>query len=526
MAVLDFPATPSEGDKYVAENGVVYTWTLIQGVGYWSGVNSNDTALDGKYLKLDTSNGPLTGNLGLPGGGGDADALQKQEIVALISTDISAADVIDDATYLKLDASNGPVTGALDVNGLLTADAGVTLTGGFVRADGDKTGTVRSFLSSGQIDQDTTEARLFYSNIGYTGTGTIPSVYHFQAQPNRPTSTLTITEQMGFYAGTNLIADTITNAYGFYGELDTGAGNNYNFYAVGTAPNFFEGDILTAGSFSNKLPQNANNTVLCVNTQANHAGQDVTTTVNFAVGRPENVTGNRQNLVGYEVNSSFGADYTDGSRAAYGFSSNLPSASNGLTYNFYASGSAPNYFNGKTTVDNNFTVGTTAINPVTAPSAGCAIRSGGTLLTNVQGSDSPHQFRRDTDGKLIRFHNNSTSDVGSISVTAAATSYNESSDYRLKSNIQPLSSTVDLVKQLKPCSFDINGINRRGFIAHEVQEVEPIAVTGEKDAVDEEGNPDYQSVDASKLIPLLTKALQEALTEIDALKARVAALES
>ncbi len=59
MAVLDFPANPTEGDKYTAENGVVYTWTLVQGVGYWSAASSESDT----YLKLDATNGPITGPL-------------------------------------------------------------------------------------------------------------------------------------------------------------------------------------------------------------------------------------------------------------------------------------------------------------------------------------------------------------------------------------------------------------------------------------------------------------------------------
>jgi hypothetical protein len=116
---------------------------------------------------------------------------------------------------------------------------------------------------------------------------------------------------------------------------------------------------------------------------------------------------------------------------------------------------------------------------------------------------------------------------GSISVDAAGVNFNQTSDYRLKSNVVDLPAASEVVKTLQPRSYSIGGLdNVSGFIAHELQAVVPRAVTGTKDAVDEEGNPNYQSVDQTKLIPLLTKALQEALTEIDTLKARVTALES
>jgi hypothetical protein len=65
-----------------------------------------------------------------------------------------------------------------------------------------------------------------------------------------------------------------------------------------------------------------------------------------------------------------------------------------------------------------------------------------------------------------------------------------------------------------------------GFLAHEVQDIVPDAVTGTKDAVDADGNPEYQGIDQSKLVPLLTAALQEALTKIDQLETRIVALEA
>ena len=65
-----------------------------------------------------------------------------------------------------------------------------------------------------------------------------------------------------------------------------------------------------------------------------------------------------------------------------------------------------------------------------------------------------------------------------------------------------------------------------GFLAHEVQTVVPEAITGEKDAVDSDNNPVYQGIDQSKLVPLLTAALQEAVAKIEVLETKVAALEA
>ena len=119
--------------------------------------------------------------------------------------------------------------------------------------------------------------------------------------------------------------------------------------------------------------------------------------------------------------------------------------------------------------------------------------------------------------------------VGNINVTSTATAYVTSSDYRLKENVQVLSNAISRLQQLKPSRFNFLVEPDKtfdGFLAHEVQSVVPEAISGEKDAVDDDGNPIYQGIDQSKLVPLLTAALQEAIGEIESLKARVAALES
>jgi hypothetical protein len=147
----------------------------------------------------------------------------------------------------------------------------------------------------------------------------------------------------------------------------------------------------------------------------------------------------------------------------------------------------------------------------------------------VARSDSPAaDFNRlNSSGNLIDFRKDGNV-KGSITITSSTTSYNTSSDYRLKEDIIELDDSTERLKTLKPCNFRWKADGNRvdGFIAHEAQEVVPEAVTGTKDAVDKEGNPDYQGIDQSKLIPLLTKALQEAITKIETLEARVGALEN
>jgi len=93
-----------------------------------------------------------------------------------------------------------------------------------------------------------------------------------------------------------------------------------------------------------------------------------------------------------------------------------------------------------------------------------------------------------------------------------------------------LSDGITRINQLKPYRFNfISNPDKTlvdGFYAHEVSDVVPEAITGTKDEVDSKGNPKYQKIDHSKLVPLLTAALQEAITEIENLKTKVAALEA
>jgi hypothetical protein len=116
---------------------------------------------------------------------------------------------------------------------------------------------------------------------------------------------------------------------------------------------------------------------------------------------------------------------------------------------------------------------------------------------------------------------------GWITIGASSVSYNTGSDYRLKENLTPITDGIERVKLLQPKRFNFIGDDKvvDGFLAHEAQEVVPEAVSGEKDAVDEDGNPKYQGIDQAKLVPLLTAALQEAISKIEDLEARIQTLE-
>jgi hypothetical protein len=137
-------------------------------------------------------------------------------------------------------------------------------------------------------------------------------------------------------------------------------------------------------------------------------------------------------------------------------------------------------------------------------------------------------------GTLMTFYDgtfpSSVTTNGYIQLNGAGLNYFSASDYRLKSNVAPLSNAVTKLKQIAPKTYTWISYPEAGtvdgFIAHELQAVVPQAVSGEKDEIDADGKPKYQGVDSSNLVPLLTAALQEAVTRIEALEVRITALES
>jgi len=125
-------------------------------------------------------------------------------------------------------------------------------------------------------------------------------------------------------------------------------------------------------------------------------------------------------------------------------------------------------------------------------------------------------------GTGVSFRRNDGTQVGSVTIGFSGVIYNTTSDYRIKENVTYTWDATTRLKQLKPARFTFKDDTSDlvdGFIAHEVSSIVPEAITGEKDAVDSEGNPEYQGIDQSKLVPLLVKTIQE-------LEARITALES
>jgi hypothetical protein len=165
------------------------------------------------------------------------------------------------------------------------------------------------------------------------------------------------------------------------------------------------------------------------------------------------------------------------------------------------------------------TSGAFIIPDATTPSATSA---GVRLQSTATGSSIFSVGATASETTLIEFINTNGT-VGTIKVSGSATSFNTSSDYRLKENEVEISDGITRFKQLKPYRFNFKsnaGQTLDGFFAHEVQEVVPNAVSGTKDGVE------MQGIDQSKLVPLLSAALKEAIAKIETLETKVAALEA
>lgn len=128
-----------------------------------------------------------------------------------------------------------------------------------------------------------------------------------------------------------------------------------------------------------------------------------------------------------------------------------------------------------------------------------------------------------TSASMMAFFRNGTAAGNLNASTTAAPTFSAPSDYRLKENVQPLTDAADRIKSANVYTYnmihDEDKELRYGFLAHEVQDLMHDLVIGEKDAVDEDGNPVYQQIQETRLIPILAAALKDALLRIDALEA-------
>jgi hypothetical protein len=182
--------------------------------------------------------------------------------------------------------------------------------------------------------------------------------------------------------------------------------------------------------------------------------------------------------------------------------------------------------------DGNLLVGTTSNSTYPSRIYALGTSAYGGLSAGAPGSGSGYPvYFLDSDAtsasqQMVHFDRGSST-VGYITTTNTTTTYSSVSDYRLKNTITPITGALAKVALLKPCTYKWNkdGSVGEGFIAHELQEVCPIAVHGTKDGIDADGKPDYQGVDTSFLVATLTAAIQEQQALITTLTERITALE-
>jgi hypothetical protein len=361
--------------------------------------------------------------------------------------------------------------------------------------------------------------------------------------------------------------------------------SNYNFYAEGNAPNYFAG--LTEHTNGVKVTGGSSGTVnrgiyysdgkIRIVQQSEADGDSFSAcasyptfghNVNSIIGFEALPPGRNPTTVLAEEYKGFSVPETTqniitSTGTLYGFHSDL--AGQGTRkYNFYAASSDLIRFRGNTGIGN-------------LPS-NTNIGQGGELT--FVGGDNPRIYSsitsNTTPNSFVSSVSNNTGDrtmmtfsqgnlnappslIGLISHDGAEVTYSKNSDYRLKTNVQPLTNASALLAQLNPVTFEYNnklGTTYQGFIAHELQQVDSKFATGTKDETEAIGTltdvdgavtadvpqpevmpygetwvqtgtrPVYQGVDQTKLIPLLTKALQEALERIETLEADVASLQN
>lgn len=188
-----------------------------------------------------------------------------------------------------------------------------------------------------------------------------------------------------------------------------------------------------------------------------------------------------------------------------------------------------------------FTQGATALQFGTNNNVRATIDSSGKLLvgatssfggklqsTGVAGVSSAASFKPGQNGDgTLEWFNASNGYVGAVTVNASTVVYGGTSDYRLKDNVAPMTGALAKISALKPVTYTwkIDGEAGEGFIAHELQQVCPSAVVGEKDAINEDGSIKPQQIDTSFLVATLTAAIQELKAELDTVKTELATLK-
>ena len=251
---------------------------------------------------------------------------------------------------------------------------------------------------------------------------------------------------------------------------------------------------------------------LAINDSGNVGIGNTSPDATLEIGTPSGVAGSAGS-----VNRLFIAPFSN-TGGPYKFIARTVSGSSDFLDMYYGSNHIISYG-----LDGKVGIGTTSPNSKLYVKGSSSVVAG--RFWGEAGTVAPLELAQNSGGGfLAKFYSDTFSTVcGSISHSGSATAFNTSSDYRLKENVVEMTGALDRINQLQPSRFNFIGHEETvdGFLAHEVSNVVPEAITGTKDEVDEEGNPVYQGIDQSKLVPLLVGAIKELKAEIENLKSQI-----
>ena len=409
----------------------------------------------------------------------------------------------------------------------------------------DVVGTVRSSLQFDNGGQQGSTTGLVLGGVGSYYGRVIESSNNVWALGYSSTRTGAVTNAVVWDSSGNLGLGVTPSAWGGYKALQIGAGSSLAGWAsdAGTdlSSNAYYGSgawRYIASAIATRYQITATGENRWYTAASGTAGNAITFTQAMTLDASGNLlVGTTSALLGVGSTHELSLNGLNGSTVSFGYNGTLG------TYLFQNGSNfqAINYLNGYMSFGTNATeraridssgnllVGTTG---QTLGTARLCVSSSGltTVSTTSTSTESPYaSFNTATSGnnQFMWFYTGDSGQTfrGSIEYNrgGGVVAYNTTSDYRLKENIVDLPNALATVAQLKPRQFDWKetGNTTTGFIAHELAEVCPHAVTGEKDAVDEEGNPKYQGIDTSFLVATLTAAIQEQQAIINSLKARL-----
>ena len=409
----------------------------------------------------------------------------------------------------------------------------------------------------GAIQSDVTANGSYYTTSASTQATsfTLTNLNHFSAAQSTIGAGSTVTNQYGFHANSTLTG--ATNNYGFYSNIASGTGR-FNFYANGTANNYFAGNvgIGTSSPAVNLNVAKASDGIAARFQRSSGGGLVDIETYNGigGIGTSDNIPFrlNTNNTERMRIDSSGNVGIGTTTPSSYGNGLVVYNASTGVVrsvggsitaYMFASSGGGlaaagtetnhpfALYTNGseRARIDSsgNFLIGKTSTGYTTS---GVSLSNSTNQFAWSGNSGSVvASFATPVNQSQIGFYRTDTGGLmGIISNGASNTvAYNTSSDYRLKDNVKPMTGALAKVAALRPVTWTWreDGIAGEGFIAHEVQAIVPDAVTGEKDAVNEDGSIKPQGIDTSFLVATLTAAIKEQQQMIETLQAEVAALK-